>query len=87
MVEARQAVEEAKRIGEEPSPAKSLVDMVVQRESIPGQDRLTEKELRDEALTFLMYANLRIPIARSANQSFIASAVCTLDSFFVTFAR
>lgn len=54
MIEARRAVEEVKRIGEELAPAKSLVGMVVQRESIPGQDKLTEKELRDEALTFLL---------------------------------
>lgn len=86
MAEARQAVEEAKRIGEDPTPAKSLVGMVVQRESIPGQDRLTEKELRDEALTFLMYVFLRILTVGSANQSFIASAVCTLGNSFVTFA-
>lgn len=54
VAEARQAVREAQAIGEEPLPANSLVGMVVQRENMPGQDLLSEKELRDEALTFLL---------------------------------
>lgn len=54
MADARRAVQEAKTIGEEPTPAKSLVSMVAQREDTPGQDRLSEKELRDEAMAFLL---------------------------------
>lgn len=52
--EAKKAIQEALAIGEEPAPAKSLLGMVVQKESTGSQDKLSEVELRDEALTFLL---------------------------------
>lgn len=52
--EARSSVREAMNIGEEPVPATSLVGMVVRRDVGDSPDKLSEVELRDEALTFLL---------------------------------
>lgn len=52
---AHAMVTEAQAIGEEPAPAKSMIGMVVQRETTPGAEKLSPKELRDEALAFLLY--------------------------------
>lgn len=57
IAEARQTVREARDIGQELSPAKSFIEMVVQNEdAAEPQDRFTEKELQDEAWSFLMWA-------------------------------
>lgn len=52
--EAHKVVQEALAIGEEPAPATSLVGMVVQKEHSGSQDKLSDAELRDEAISFLL---------------------------------
>lgn len=55
IAEARRTVREARDIGQELLPAKSFVEMVVQNEAAAEpQDRFSEKELQDEAWSFLM---------------------------------
>ncbi|KAG9018278.1 hypothetical protein FRB90_011678 [Tulasnella sp. 427] len=50
---ARQDVAEARALGEE-YEANSLVGMVAEKEGLPGQETLSEWELRDEILTYIL---------------------------------
>ena len=41
-------------LGEEPEPAKHLLGMVVEREGLPGEEKLPHRELQDEVVTLLL---------------------------------
>jgi len=51
--ERRSAVREARAVGAEPDPARSLVSMIAENEDIPGSEQLSHRELQDEILTFI----------------------------------
>lgn len=60
VADARQAVKEARALGEE-YEAKSLVEMVAEKEGLPNQENLFEWELRDEILAYILCVPLRLP--------------------------
>ncbi|KAG9018268.1 hypothetical protein FRB90_011668 [Tulasnella sp. 427] len=51
LADCRKDVQQARALGEDPDLAESMLGMIAAREGAPGQDHMSDKEIRDEVLT------------------------------------